>query len=147
MEISLKELINKLEMMPPNAKILFTGLFELNILRSHKIVDRMKINICYPKKEVYYYHDLENYPDFFHSNGCHQDIILSLCIDDNGYTVENMLSAAKKCIGFTFEGNNGEFNKINANAKIYAAIWGDTSRYRCSNILLNGNIVYNNLTD
>lgn len=107
-----------------------------------------KVVIKYKDRKYYFklvsYHNmredlrLDNYPDFFHSyRGYYKDIAIAIGKKETNYTVEDLLSAAKNSIGFSFEGYKGGLFTMNKDSRFWVSKCGDNSSYRCSDVTQN----------
>lgn len=151
--MNLGEFIDKLQSMPSSSKIILRGECLRDIFvgpfvdenHLNEISDSRRI-YCYPKKKVYFYHFIDEIPGFFHSyRGYYEDIALSISVKDRGYTVSDILTEARKCIGFCFEGYKGGLFTMNTDSRLWMAIYGDNSQFRCNEIVKDGDIVYLNV--
>lgn len=145
--MNLGHLISILEKLPSSNKLVFRyegfkDYFHSDDLSNDE--DQLPQDIyCYPKKVVYYDHDIDNIPEFFHSyRGYYSDISLSISPTNHDYTVGDILIAARKSIDFSFEGYKGGYYKMNSESRVWVSLYGNDSGLKCKGITQHNDTVY-----
>lgn len=140
------EFIYALEQMPSLAKVVLRGecLIDCFLCRySSNRLPSPPMIYCYPKRKVYYNHEEEQVPEFFHSyRGYYEDIALSLSFNDKGYTVKDVLTGAYDSLDFNFEGYKGGSFGMCKRSRLWISEWGISHSLICDSVVLEDTTVY-----